>query len=169
VVAFVRGRAYGGEVAAEDRREWVLLAYRLPREPSTPRITVWRKLRRYGAAQIVDGLVVLPATARTREQLAWVANDVLDAGGEASVWVGRLDTARFERGLVARMSSEIVGQYREVIELAKAAVSDDVSARTVKRLRGELRRIEERDHFGVADAARARRAVERLAKRTAGA
>ena len=26
--------------------EWVLLSYRIPREPSTPRITVWRKLER---------------------------------------------------------------------------------------------------------------------------
>jgi len=26
--------------------EWLLLAYRMPREPSTPRITVWRKLAR---------------------------------------------------------------------------------------------------------------------------
>src|SRR4051794_9204915 len=27
------------------RTSWVLLAYRLPREPSTPRIALWRKLR----------------------------------------------------------------------------------------------------------------------------
>ena len=40
---------------------WVLLCYRLPREPSTPRITVWRKLKRLGVAQLSDGLVTLPA------------------------------------------------------------------------------------------------------------
>lgn len=45
---------------------WVLLSYRLPREPSTPRITIWRKLKRLGVAQISDGLVALPADARTR-------------------------------------------------------------------------------------------------------
>ena len=39
----------------------VLLAYRLPREPSGPRVTVWRKLRRLGVAQVLDGLVALPA------------------------------------------------------------------------------------------------------------
>jgi hypothetical protein len=149
---------------ADERREWVLLAYRLPREPSTPRITVWRKLRRYGAAQIVDGLVALPATARTREQLAWVANDVLDAGGEASVWVGRLETPRFERELVARMAGEIAAQYGALIQLANAARTDGASARMVQRLRREVRRIDERDHFGVAEAARAHRAIDRFAK-----
>jgi len=48
--------------------EWVLLSYRLPGEPSTPRIALWRKLRRLGVAQISDGLVALPRGARTREQ-----------------------------------------------------------------------------------------------------
>jgi len=50
-----------------DRLDWVLLAYRLPREPSTPRITLWRKLRRLGVVQVLDGLVALPADARTKE------------------------------------------------------------------------------------------------------
>src|SRR5262249_39018906 len=37
---------------AMPRDRWVLLAYRLPREPSTPRIAVWRRLRRLGALQL---------------------------------------------------------------------------------------------------------------------
>jgi hypothetical protein len=35
--------------------QWVLLAYRLPREPSAPRLAVWRSLKRLGAAQLLDG------------------------------------------------------------------------------------------------------------------
>src|SRR6266508_2543318 len=31
------------------RTSWVLLVYRLPRDPSTPRSALWRKLRRLGA------------------------------------------------------------------------------------------------------------------------
>ncbi|MFL6141175.1 MAG: hypothetical protein ACJ72N_04780 [Labedaea sp.] len=52
-----------------DPGSWVLLSYRIPREPSTPRITIWRKLKRLGVAQISDGLIALPAGARTREHL----------------------------------------------------------------------------------------------------
>src|SRR5256714_12839010 len=62
--------------------EWVLLAYRLPREPSTPRIGVWRKLRRLGAVQLVDGLVALPADAATIEAFDWLAEEVVEAGGQ---------------------------------------------------------------------------------------
>lgn len=155
-------------MAGDHGRDWVLLAYRLPREPSTPRITVWRKLRRLGAGQIVDGLVALPATDRTREQLGWVANDVLDAGGEASVWVAQLDTVRFERDLVARMAGEVAAEYRELIAAADDAgiETDGTRRRALARLRRELRRVDERDHFGTPDRARAHRAVERLAKQT---
>jgi hypothetical protein len=63
--------------------DWVLLTYRLPREPSTPRASVWRKLRRLGVAQLADGLVALPEDARTREHLEWIADEVLAAGGTA--------------------------------------------------------------------------------------
>ena len=69
--------------------DWVLLGYKVPREPSTPRIALWRALRRLGAVQVLDGLVALPADSRTREQLEWLADAVLEAGGEASVWLAR--------------------------------------------------------------------------------
>src|SRR5919198_2682380 len=86
-----------------ERTSWALLAYRLPREPSTPRITLWRKLRRLGAVQVLDGLAALPADARTREQLEWLAEEVGEAGGEATVWLGRLGSAAQERALSPRV------------------------------------------------------------------
>ena len=58
----------------------MLLAYRLPREPSTPRSALWRKLRRLGAVQVLDGLAALPLDARNREQLEWLADEVVEAG-----------------------------------------------------------------------------------------
>jgi hypothetical protein len=66
-------------------QRWVLLAYRMPREPSTPRIAVWRNLEQLGVARLGDGLVGVPADARTREQLDWLAQEVRQAGGTASV------------------------------------------------------------------------------------
>ena len=71
----------------ETRGEWVQLAYRLPREPSTPRIAVWRRLRRLGAVQVVDGLVALPRDSRTQEQLEWLADEIVEANGDATIWI----------------------------------------------------------------------------------
>ena len=74
-----------------------MLVYRLPRTPSTPRITLWRKLRRLGVAQIMDGVVALPANPDTREQLEWLAEDVVQAGGEATIWLAEPATAAEQR------------------------------------------------------------------------
>ena len=84
---------------------WVLLCYRVPREPSAPRIAIWRKLKRLGAGQLGDGLVGLPADARTREQLEWIAEEVTEAGGSAGVWLARPATVSQERELAAAMTA----------------------------------------------------------------
>ena len=73
--------------------EWLLLAYRMPREPSTPRIAVWRKLARLGVAKLGDGLVALPADARSQERLEWIADEVAEAGGETTLWKSTLTSA----------------------------------------------------------------------------
>lgn len=144
---------------------WVLLAYRMPREPSTPRIAVWRKLRRLGVAQILDGLVALPFDARTQEQLEWLADEITDAGGEASLWVARPGSRTQERQLAQRMSADIAAEYRAVQEAATEARAETVGARrrTLGRLRRELRRIRSRDYFPPPEADRARAEVEALA------
>ena len=139
----------------------MLLAYRVPRTPSTPRIAIWRKLRRLGAAQLGDGLVALPHDARTQEQLEWVAGDVEAAGGSATLWraepLSRLD----EQRLVAELAAARAEEYRDLIDRTHAAAE---SGRQLVRLRRELRRIRRRDYFPPPEAELARRALEELAR-----
>ena len=148
------------------RVSWVFLAYRMPREPSTPRISVWRELRRLGVAQVGDGLVALPHDARTREQLEWVADEVIEAGGEASIWLAEAASAAQERAIASGMADAIAGEYRAVMAEAGAAVAEASGQRrrTLGRLRRDLRRIRARDFFPPAEAELARRAVESLAE-----
>jgi hypothetical protein len=148
-----------------ERLEWVLLAYRLPRDPSGPRVSVWRRLRRLGVVQVVDGLVGLPADARTREQLEWLADEVVELGGEAWVWLGRLSSAGQERALAERMVETVAADYEAVIADAAACEGepDAVRRRVVARLRRELQRIGRRDFFPPAQREQARASVDRLA------
>ena len=146
--------------------QWVLLAYRLPREPSTPRIGVWRKLKRLGVVQLGDGLVGLPLDSRTREALEWVAEEVLEAGGDAAIWLAASASRRQERELASRMSEAIAAEYRAVAEAATAAAGEapGVRRRTLARLRRELQRIRRRDFFPPPERRRAEDAVEALAR-----
>jgi hypothetical protein len=144
---------------------WVLLSYRVPREPSTPRITIWRKLKRLGVAQISDGLVALPADARTREQLEWIAEEITDAGGSASIWLAQPCGAATERELVAAMSSARAAEYAKITTEAQSGTHLDPAARVslLRRLRADLLRIQRRDYFPPAERDRAAAAVNALA------
>jgi hypothetical protein len=146
-------------------QEWVLLAYRLPRVPSTPRSAVWRKLKRLGVAWLGDGLVALPADPRTREQLEWIAEEVTDNGGEATLWLGQPLDASAAATIADRMTAAIAGEYDVVIAEAGAARTADPAARrrAVLRLRRELHRIQDRDFFTCPQREAARRAIEQLA------
>jgi hypothetical protein len=155
-------------MTAADRHgetgRWVLLSYRIPREPSTPRITIWRKLKRLGVAQISDGLVALPADARTREHVEWIADEVTESGGTAMLWVARPDTAASERALASAMAAARAAEYATVTAEAATAGALDPTAREslARRLRAELRRIQRRDYFPPTEREQATAAVEAL-------
>jgi hypothetical protein len=147
-----------------QRVSWVLLAYRLPREPSTPRSALWRKLRRLGAAQVLDGLAALPLDARNREELEWLADEVGEAGGEATIWIGELGSRAQERELAARMAEAVAADYHAVTAEAVSAREQPPGQRrrTLARLRRELHRIRARDYFPPPERELAQRALDEL-------
>ena len=149
-------------VATEN---WVFLVYQLPREPSTPRISVWRKLKRLGVAQLSDGLVALPHDASNKEQLEWVANDITEAGGDASIWITTPTVRRFGRGLAESLAAERGAEYTDVLAQAVAglATGHGERSRNLRRLQAEYRRIERRDYFPPPEKGEARNALDRLA------
>jgi hypothetical protein len=145
--------------------DWVLLAYRLPRQPSTPRPNVWRTHTRLGAAQLGDGLVALPADARTREALEWIAEEVVDHDGEAMLWLGQPADAAGRAALIDRMTAAIAADYAAVASEAVTAQDGDPATRrrVAARLRRELHRINARDFFPPPERDTATQAVNELA------
>jgi hypothetical protein len=108
-------------------RQWILLIYKVPNEPSAKRVSVWRKLRRLGSVLLQDGAWVLPATEQTREQFQWLASEIIEMDGQASVWESHLLPGAQEEPLVREFIRQVDGTYRELLaELDKKAV--DVSA-----------------------------------------
>jgi hypothetical protein len=150
--------------------EWVLLSYRLPREPSGPRTTLWRRLKRLGVAQLSDGLVALPADARTREALEWLADDVLAADGTAGLWVARPATVAQERELATGMAAARAAEYRDLADACGSAAIAEPAERTraLRRLRGEWRAIDRRDFFPPPEREEAAAALRALATAAAG-
>ena len=152
-----------------QRVSWVVLIHRVPREPSTPRIAIWRRLRALGVAQLGDGVVALPEDARTREHLEWVADRVLEAGGTALLLraqaFSRRDEQTLARGMAAARAEEYEQVRRKAAEAGAAGSSGD-TVRNLRRLRKELRDIQRRDFFPPAERDLAVTAVSELGART---
>ncbi|MEW6637555.1 MAG: Chromate resistance protein ChrB, partial [Actinomycetota bacterium] len=83
-----------------EKTRWLLLIYRIPREPSRPRVAVWRKLKALGALYLQDGVAALPEDAATREQLEWLQVRIEEAGGEATIWEASANTVSESQQLV---------------------------------------------------------------------
>lgn len=143
----------------------MLLSYRVPREPSTRRIAVWRRLRRLGVAQLGDGLVALPEDARTRELLEWVATEVDEAGGSAMLWQAQTLSRSDERSVAQGMADARAEEYRTLIARARAGLgaAQAERARLLLKLRRELRAVQRRDYFAPAERDEAVAAVSDLA------
>ena len=149
-------------VAPDQPAEWVLLSYRLPREPSGPRTAVWRKLRKLGVAQISDGLVALPAGPRTREQLEWLSEEVIDSGGTAIIWLATPSSRAQEHQLAQAMAAARAAEYQALIAAVGAAAESPAPASAIRRLRNELRGIQRRDYFPPTERDKAEAAVQAL-------
>ena len=135
-----------------ERPSWVLLVYRLPREPSRHRVAVWRKLKDLGALYIQDGVVALPEDATTREQLEWLQLRVREAGGEATLWEARPGTVAEEAELVGTFRSSREEAYRAIIAEAerlrrKAEMGGVDPSEQLGKLEREFRAERRRDYF----------------------
>lgn len=133
-------------VSQQESIGWVLLSYRVPREPSTPRIAIWRRLKDLGVVQVGDGLAALPHNDHTKEQLEWVAQQVIEADGDAIVWSAQPTTRADSAHLIDQQREARDTEYGALIEEVKKA-GRPIDSRTLARWRREFRRIERRDHF----------------------
>ena len=135
-----------------ERPRWVLLVYKLPREPSRHRVAVWRKLRDLGALYLQDGVAALPEDAVTREQLEWLQLRVREAGGEATLWEARLGTVAEEGELVEAFRAAREAAYQTLIAEAervrrKAEMGGAALSEPLGKLEREFRAERRRDYF----------------------
>jgi DNA-binding transcriptional regulator PaaX len=96
-------------------QSWVLLVYKVPREPTALRATVWRRLKRLGALLVHDAVWVLPATPWTREQFQWLAVEIAELGGEVQLWESRALLNGQEETLAQQFLEKVETVYRDIL------------------------------------------------------
>src|SRR5262245_32848084 len=70
----------------KSQQNWLLLLYALPtRKGSSARVSLWRQLKKSGAIALKTSTYVLPDETQHREKFQWLAQQVRDAGGDATL------------------------------------------------------------------------------------
>ena len=103
---------------------WVVLVYKIPREPAAGRVYVWRKLKRLGALLLHDAVWLLPDTPWTREQFQWLAVEIRELGGEALVWESRMVLPGQDEALVQQFVAEVDSAYQAILTALPQAEAD---------------------------------------------
>ena len=117
---------------------WVLLVYKIPREPTASRAQVWRKLKRLGALLLHDAVWVLPATSWTREQFQWLAVEIGELGGEAHLWESHLLLNGQVDTLIQQFQARVGAAYQEILEELEQEDADLVAlSRTYQQVRAQ--------------------------------
>jgi hypothetical protein len=132
--------------------DWLLLTYKIPRQPTAGRVYIWRKLKQLGAVSLQDAVWVLPATPRTREHFQWLAAEIKELGGEATLFVSQLAFADDAAALIEQFRQGVREAYRDILK------SLDAKDRDLTALARRYQQIQAQDYFSceLGTAARAR-------------
>src|SRR5262245_21904112 len=125
-------------------RSWMLLVYKVPNEPTSGRVFVWRKLKKLGAILLHDSVWVLPATPRTREQIRWLANEISELNGDATLWESQLILGADEEKLIAEFTELVDREYRKILASLKK------KGRDLAALSRQYQQVKAQDYFNSA-------------------
>lgn len=138
-----------------------MLILKLPPARTTAfKVATWRKLKRLGVYPVQDSVCILPESERTLESLEWVAAEVRDMGGDASVWEVKALTPAREKEMKDFFLDQVNAEYRQLIQ-------DVAKARTEKQLRNlwaKYNRVRTQDYMKSPLAVEAKGACEQKAR-----
>ena len=98
------------------KTKWIFLIYKIPREPSSKRVYIWRKLKKLGAAALQDAVFTLPFSEKNLEQFQWLAAEINEINGEAAVWECYPTTKSQESALINKFNEISNTEYSAIIQ-----------------------------------------------------
>ncbi|ARU04260.1 chromate resistance protein ChrB [Comamonas serinivorans] len=153
---------------------WLLMTYKVPADPTTKRIALWRKLKGMGAVYLQNGVCLLPRTDDHTRRLKMLEHDVTAMGGHCVILAtAGLDQAQ-ETKVIERFKADRDEQYQEFLGRCQdfeAEIAQEIAKQKftyaeleeedtdLKKLQIWLARIRKLDFYG---AALAEQAEQRL-------
>ena len=95
---------------------WRVLIYRVPTDPASKRVTIWRELKRLGGLYLQQCVCIVPALNEVVAELERIAARIPAMGGEVTL----LDVPRLRPGeaekIVAAFRAQRSSEYAEIVE-----------------------------------------------------
>ncbi len=138
------------ESSNESLPQWLFLAYKVPSEPSSNRISIWRELKRLGAYYPQQAVSILPGRTEIREQISDIRRRVADMGGtDTYLEIPYLPDQQHNElvdtflGLAAREYAEIVEECESkfVKEIEFERFRENYTFEEVEEIRQDLDKI----------------------------
>jgi hypothetical protein len=168
------GRRAGSTAASSE--PWLLLLHQLPAHPVSVRVKTWRRLRQLGAVAVKNSVYALPNRHETREDFEWVRAEIVEAGGQATVFqastIDSLSSDDLREAFRREREKDYRALTRSVAKLARGARAGRdprAFAKVLRAWRERLSAIEALDYFGAEGRDEARAAVSRLEALATGA
>jgi len=156
--------------AGASPEPWLLLLHQLPAHPVSVRVKTWRRLRQLGAVAVKNSVYALPNRQETREDFEWVRKEIVEAGGQATVFqastIDSLSSDDLREAFRREREKDYRALTRSVSKLARGAGrarrDPRAFAKVLRAWRERLSAIEGLDYFGAGGRDEARAAVSRL-------
>src|SRR3954449_6831367 len=156
---------------------WVLLVYRVPTEPASKRVGVWRDLKRMGALYLQQCVCIFPNRPDVVEELDRVAAKIVAMEGEYTRFDIPLLRPADEEKIVQAVRDLRNKEYAEIIEECETKFVKEIefehfrqnyTYEEAEEIRMEFEkictwfeRVQERDWFGAPNAGEAREWLRR--------
>src|SRR6266446_247825 len=99
---------------------WLLLLDGLPAKGNSARVTLWRKLKKFGAVQLKTSAYVLPDQPQHYERFQWLATEIKESGGEATlIRVAEIE-GMAEEEIIRLFNNARAAEYKEVSQNCQA-------------------------------------------------
>jgi hypothetical protein len=96
--------------------EWLVLVYRVPSEPASKRVAVWRDLKKLGALYLQQCVCILPRLGGVPDALAQIARKIEGLGGESLLLEAPRLSGEDERKVIAEFRELRDKEYAEIVE-----------------------------------------------------
>jgi hypothetical protein len=141
------------EISVSDKTpgSWLFLLFNLPAKQSSDRVKVWRRLKKFGAIQLKTSTYVLPDEPVHYERFQWLAKEIVDTGGEATLVRVKDIEGMPHAAIVALFNEARARDYDELFEPLNLLIKDGKarkqSPNQLQKLRQRFQEIRDIDYF----------------------